>query len=461
MNGKNILEELGTLDEAVIEKNARAPQKKRTGILISLIAACLAAVLCLGLLIPGRLTENAPTVNALKDPTKILGPSRLGKLGSLDALGASSAPPRFAMHFYSNVITARVLESLPDTYYLPELQLASDPVPYRLLRLKVLDVVAGKGLPEELWYLLPEHLFVDMTCYDTLLISLWQAGTDGMTLENSTAGRMENYELLFYSGEHPELGDIIAFSDGIFDESLWQEESWSYGYQFGKFYLDYPERSYGNMAVRRGSTLEQAIEEIRTRIREHESYQEPCVEVLHFQTEEARQALDYVRDPENGVYVQVENGNGVLFYRYAGGIRTNEYIGVNRMTGEVRRSDAVFTPEELSAMPDVPGYLTQLQALEETPVPPHMDPAGKNLWSYGAYGQYVKTATGVYGIVTQVWIYWEKGESWNTGYYDMCYTLLDTESNGAKQLSAGELNELLGQELFYDEGCGTGYPLPQ
>lgn len=217
------------------------------------------------------------------------------------------------------------------------------------------------------------------------------------------------------------------------------------------------------MVVRRSSTLEQALEEIRTRIGEHESYQEPSVEILNFQTEAARQALNYVRDPENGVYVQVENGNEVLFYRYAGGIRTNAYIGINRVTEEVRHSAAVFTPEELSAMPDVPGYLTQLQTLAETPAPPHMDPAGKNLWTYGAYGQYVKTETGVYGIVTQVWIYWEKreGESWNTGYYDVGYTLLDTGSSQGKQLSAGELNELLGQELFYDEGCGTGYPLPQ
>lgn len=459
MIGMKLLQFFGLLDEAVIDKNTQPPRRKGNGCWLLPIAACLAVLLCC---VAFRETIP-PAVNTLTEPERFLGPVRIGQFGSLDDLmGAASAPPEFTFHCSRYVVTAKVLENCPDTYYIPDVRLNHNPTPYRLLRLEVLDVVAGTGLPEQLWYLIPERFFVDMTGYDTLLISLGQVGFGSVTLENVTAGKFETFDLVFSSGTHPELGDIIAFTGGIFDESLWQEESWHYGYQFGRAYLNDPERAYGNMVVFRGYTLEETIAQILENIREdYPQYSEPAVKQLEFQTEAARLALAAVQDPENGIYVQVQNGIDVTFYRYAGGIRTNESVRIDPETEAVTRSSAVFTREELAAMPDVPGYLQQLQIAEDTPAPPHMDPAGKKLFSYGAYGQYVKTDSGVYGIVTETWVYWEQQEEKRrVGYIDIRYTLLDTQTGEPQEVSADELNSLLGENRFFDEGCGQPFEIP-
>lgn len=463
MNGLDLLKDMTLLDEAVIEKNTQPPRRKLPARWLLPIAACLAVLLCFGALFPVPWSEKVPVVNTLTEPERFLGPVRIGQFGSLDDLmGAASVPPEFTFHCSRHVVTARVLENCPDIYYIPDVRLDHNPTPYRLLRLEVLDAVAGTGLPEQLWYLIPERFFVDMTGYDTLLISLGQVGFGSVTLENVTAGKFETFDLVFSSGTHPELGDIIAFTDGVFDERLWQEENWHYGYQFGRAYLNDPERDYGNMVVFRGYTLDETVAQIRKKIREdYPQYSEPAVERLEFQTEAAQLALAFVQDPENGIYVQVQNGIDVTFCRYAGGIRTNESVTIDPETEAVTWSPAAFTQEELTAMPDVPGCLQQLQAAENTPEPPHMDPAGKELFSYGAYGQYIKAESGVYGIVTETWVYWEQQDkNWRVGYYDVRYTLLDTQTGEPQEVSADELNFLLGEKRFYDDGCGTAFPIP-
>jgi len=459
MNGLDLLMDMDLIDEAVIEKNTQPPRRKSHTRWFLPIAACLAVLLCCGVFF-GLWSTASGTVNTLSDPLQIIDPVRIGQPDVLSTLtNGIFAPPEFTFHCSAPVITARVLASYPDSYSIPDFRLDATPFPYRLLQLEVIDVIAGTGLPDRLWYLVPESLFVDMTGYDTLLISLSQVGFDSVVLENITTRRFEVFDLVFSSGTHPELGDIIAFTDGVFDERLWQEERWHYGYQFGKSYLDHPEHAYGNMVVFRDYTLEETVDQIRKKIREdYPQYTAPTITRLEFQSEAARQALEFVRNPENGLFVQIKSGNRVLFFRYAAGIRTNEVITIDLETEAVTRSSAVFTPEELAAMPDIPGYLHQLQTAEDTPAPPLVDPEGKELRSYGAYGEYIKVNSSIYGVVTELWAYREKVDANGyVGYYDVRFTLLDLQTREPQHISAEDLNALLGEQHFDASGCGEPF----
>lgn len=460
MNGLDLLKDMDLIDEAVIEKNTQPPRRKSHTRWILPIAACLGILLLCGVLLPELWKAVPATQNTLSDPARIIDPVRIGQPDGLSSLGSgASEPPEFTFHSTGFVVTAKVLEVCPDTYYIPGFRPDSTPFPYRLLQLEICDVISGTGLPNRLWYLLPEHLLVDMTGYDRLLISLGQVGFDKVTLENATHRRFETYDLLFSSGTHPHLGDIIAFTDGVFDERLWQEECWHYGYQFGKSYLDHPEHAYGNMVVFRGYTLEETVAQIQADIREnYPQYNAPTVKRLEFQSEDAQRVLAFVRDPGNGLFLQIKSGNSVCFYRYAGGIRTNEIITVDLETEAITRSSAAFTHEELTAMPDISGQLEQLQATDTPPSPPLVDPTGKDLWSYGAYGEYIKADSGVYGIITEIWVYRERVQSNQyMGYYDIRFTLLDAATGGVQYLSAGDLNTLLGETYFHDEYRGTPF----
>ena len=90
--------------------------------------------------------------------------------------------------------------------------------------------------------------------YDALLISMTQLPKNSV-LRNGDM--LTSIDYIFIDPQRcPELGNIIAFTDGVFDESLWQDRSWLYGYQFAKHRLDENDET---LLVSRGSTLEEAL----------------------------------------------------------------------------------------------------------------------------------------------------------------------------------------------------------
>ena len=50
---------------------------------------------------------------------------------------------------------------------------------------------------------------------------------------------------------------MIPFNDGVFDETLWQDESWSQVYQY---YLEHIDATNSSLLVYRGCTLEETLQ---------------------------------------------------------------------------------------------------------------------------------------------------------------------------------------------------------
>ena len=383
---------------------------------------------------------------------------------------AEACPPAFEFQYMNYVVVARVKNHLPDTYYKLDVSSTYKPTAYRLVEMELVQAIHGTDMPTEFLYLLPEYLYVDMSVYDSLLIAMTQLGTEGYVLRNSTLNRMEacNVPVFCDEGHQPELGNIIAFTDGIFDESLWQHKSWKYGYQFGGYYLDNPQ--YGDLVVSRGGSLEETLTEINSRLdayqqRLGDGYQPPTPVTLDFETQAAKDALDFVKPFENGVFSQLLEtrtlGGRLTFRRYINGCQTEETVSINLTTEEVTYSDVRYTSEDMENLQNIALYLSEQAAAyaKEIPTPPHIDPEGKDLLCLSLYAWYAKVDGKLYGVVKTAWRYKEDID-WGIQYYDDEYVLFDITAGTAAHVSRDDLLDLLGQRNIYTGAYGEEIEIP-
>lgn len=419
-----------------------------------------------------------PPLNATVSPEKLTGSSMTFVVGSSTStdFGVSAAPPEFKFDSLGYVVKAKAVEILPDTYYELNVSSTVKPTAYRLIRMKTLESIRGNAMPEEFLYLMRATLVTDLTVYDSLIISMSQHGVENYVLRNGDGQVMEAFPLKLFRDpeDQPELGNMIAFTDGIFDESLWQNKSWLFGYQFARLDLD---ESSDYLVVYRGCTEEYTVGCILADIEEWKVHMEsqgwgysvPSVRTLDFKTEEAKAALAYVQPFENGVFSQQFGVQGkVIFRRYINGCQTEETITINLTTEEVTYSEVRYTQEEMSQIGDVAGRLAELAEAyaTEVPKPSHVDPEGKELRCLNLYGWYAKVDGKVYGVVKTTWIYLEEfmeegyGYPWYKAYYDDSYLLYDPETAEWSAVSRDDLTALLGTRNVYQGGYGEGMELP-
>ena len=414
-----------------------------------------------------------PSPIILDTNTSLSGSNLEFVVGSTTQLSSGSsgehAPPNIEFTINDFIVKARVVANFPDTYYKLDVRSDYKPQAYRLIQMEALDVIHGQNIPQSFLYLLPEALYVDMAQYDTLLISMIQIGTDYYVLKNATQNRMEACPLPVFTDNwgKPELGDIIAFSDGVFDESLWQTESWYFGYQFARYYLDNSKHS--NLVVKRGSTEEEAIAEINHRIearkqRMGEDYKEPSTTTLTFNTQEAKDAIAFVQPFENGVFSQIyrRNERKLIFRRYINGCETEETITIDLATEEVTYSEVRYTAEDMAKLGDIAALLADnaKEYAEITPTPPHTNPEGKKLLCLNLYAWYAKVDRKLYGVIKTAWRYSE-AEDWYIQYYDDSYTLYDMTEGTAQVISRDDLLALIGTRNVYSGEYNIGICLPQ
>ena len=252
----------------------------------------------------------------------------------------------------------------------------------------------------------------------------------------------------------PELGNLIAFTNGVFDESLWQDRSWIYGYQFVDHLLD---KSDDSLLVSRGSTLEEALQRRQAQIEEWGEWAKPqTVKHYVFQADTAKQVMDYVMPFKNGVFVPYENSYSYGARRYINGCPTNEWIQIDMENETITTSDYRFEDADFESLPDLSAYITNLDLSQIAPQ--HTDPNGKLLIYNSAVGWYEKTETGVYSIVRIAWRYFAE-DNYYMEYYDETFILLD--ETGDHIISREELIELIGdnRNISYKE-YGVGIELP-
>lgn len=484
------------LVEKYVEKKERLRQKNKKRKVIFLrfgaIAACfvliLSAVIAVPLLRgndPGIITgsetasgtgnagnndppDHIPIIfDATVSPEKISGSSLEFIIGaSTSDDGTSTSPPAFQFSV-GITVKAKVVRNHPDSYYKLDVSSEYRPAAYRLIQMETVEVIIGKNVPQYFLYLIPERVYVDMSAYDSLLISMSQIGAENYVLKNGTKNRMEAFELPVFGDEqdHPELGNIIAFSDGIFDEGLWQSNNWIYGYQFAKFYLDDP--GAGDLVVYRGDSESKVISAIKEQIKEWYpvSYDEPSVIALDFKTQEAKAAIEYVKPFANGVFSQSYDGEKkLLFRRYINGCQTEETIQIDLLTEEVTYSEIRYTKEDMERIENIAVHLSEKanEYAKQLPTPPHIVPDGKTLLCLNLYAWYVKADDKLYGVIKTVWRYREK-DDYFLQYYDDAYILYDISAGTAKDISRDDLVNTVGERNVYTgeyNESGTVIPTP-
>ena len=324
---------------------------------------------------------------------------------------------------------------------------------YRLFRMKVIDPLQS-GMAGEFYYILPEILQCDLTQYDALLISMRQLPKNFVLRKGN---ELTAFEYLFADpSREAELGNIIAFTDGVFDESLWQDENWGMGrdYRYAKVKLD---RKDDDLLVHRGTTLREALRRRQAQIDQLGDEAKP-VTVKHydFQTEEAQQAMVYLKPFGNGVFVPKNYSSDYIARRYINGCPTNEWIRIDLENETVTASDYRFEDADFENLPDISSYIASLDLKQI--MPQHTNPRGKLLIYNSAVGWYEKTETGVYSIVRIAWSYFDE-DDYYTVYYDETFILLD--ETGDHIISRGDLIDLIGKNPnIYHGEYGAAEPLP-
>ena len=369
--------------------------------------------------------------------------------------GTSSSPPMFEFGVGGLNVVARAVEECPEVYESLNEYGSTETTQYRLFRMEVIDPLQS-GMEGTFYYLLPAHLKGDLTQYDALLICMKQLPKNYVL---RVGDQLKAFEYLYGdSYDTPQLGNIIAFTDGIFDESLWQDKSWYYGYQFGKHYLDENDE---RLLVSRGFTLEEALQR---RLRQRDEWlgdgaAKDFVQVNHYdyQTEAAQQAMAYMKPFENGVFIPERDVfRDYYAHRYINGCPTNEWVRIDLENETVTASDYRFEDADFENLPDISSYIASLDLKQI--MPQHTNPRGKLLIYNSAVGWYEKTETGVYSIVRIAWSYFDE-DDYYTGYYDETFILLD--ETGDHIISRGDLIDLIGKNPnIYHGEYGAAEPLP-
>lgn len=485
----DVVERFVAMDN-VLQKRASRVKSKRIWLRFAAAAACLAiiagALFVLPMLrgddpgeIPDTGTTNDPgtvsppnnnrtpiVFDATASPEQLTGSSLEFLIGTSTALqsGADAAPPKF--EFRKGIaVKAKVVKNYPDTYYKLDVSSSYRPEAYRLIQMETLEVINGNNVPQYFLYLIPNYVYVDMSIYDSLLISMSQLGVENYVLRNGTQNKVESFELLMFADyqDEPELGNIIAFSNGIFDESLWQNYTWLYGYQFGEYYLDNPE--YSDLVVARGDSESTVISAIKKQYEDWYggNYQVRSVKTLNFTTQAARDAIEYAKPFVNGVFSQYypPYSNELIFRRYINGCQTEETIRIDLLTEEVTYSEVRYTEEDMKRMENISAHLSQKAAeyAKQLPTPPHTDPKGKELLCLNLYAWYVKVDGKMYGVIKTAWRYMEQ-EDWYIQYYDDAYILYDMSSGTATEISRDDLVKIVGTRNVYMGEYGIGIEMP-
>lgn len=499
MKPERLLESLSDVDARYIESAADALEgrKKYRRVSISLIA--LAACLCLlvsatvGVALSRRqdavtptptftqdITDSAttpplisttapsipipstpekgtlPLLNALENLPTLSGKQSV-TVGSFQTLFAEEVLP-CKKYEEQLVISARVLEALPDIYY----RQGHDKDEYRILRLKVNEIISGVGQLDEIYFLLSADLSTDLTGYTDIVFVMQQIGCENYLMVNKTKRTMESFDMVFKTPVfyHSQAsGYIVPFTDGVFDTNLWGKEGWEELYISPNCLLDRP-GYYDFFPAYRGCTLEETKAIVREMAANGSDDNRQILTLSDFTFEEAQDAIAYTAPFENGTFVHSGNStNTSLYVRYTrviNGFPTGETIELDAMNETVIYSEEKYTEDDLQSVPDIGALIEKLE--NEPPAPRHIDSEGMRQEGFSISGWYRKADGKVYGIVEAEWLFYDRDAG--SHFRDDLYYLASSDGD-YREVSREELRSLFGDESFindYEYGTSTNIP---
>lgn len=345
-------------------------------------------------------------------------------------------------------VVAKLEEVLPDLYSSVS-GCAFSAGSYNIMKFKILEVVYGENIPEEIYYLIPKHLDTDLFEYDALLLSIEQYGFESVPLVNISKMQMEVFPILFQTadaGGDPEMGEVIAFKNGVIDRGLWEKSGWNYA---SKYHLPENGAMPYFFPVKIGDTLEGAVSYIRECFDNWKGVKpySGIVRTADFEGEDFQKLLAYVEPFENGVYMQRgydPRSKSSFYTRMLGGFYTNDevYLSVYNKKAEFRGEQ--YTQEELSRIPDLAQLISSLDLKKITP--PHT-PGYEKLDMIGrsVSGRYIKNNGKVYGCVKITWQM--RTEDGYHDYFDDIYILVQSDGS-YREVSRYEIKKHIGDDAF-------------
>lgn len=470
----DVVERFVSMDNK-LQKKANKPKSKGIWLRFGAIAACFVLILSAVIVVPmlreddpvvtpGPGTTDIPPNNGVPSiSTMISGDKITGKqeliYGNLP-VGNDGNAEVYAPGFYlETVVEVEVIEILPDTYYNPKYYSR----PLHVARLRVVDSIIGEGLPEEIYLYYPYYDTTVLVGYERFIMSLEQVGIENYMLVNRSQSRVDYFPNMFGVSTTRDLGygSVVAFNEGIVDESFWDRVTYFHGSGTIKQMLDwelYP--------IWRENTLEQAKENILEYAAEDDVLigSTICDYVTVgdvFISTEGKEIQEYVAPSSTNVFMQeisIRDDRIIARYtRIINGFLTDEEIAINGYTGEngnVLRRGNQYTADDLEKIPDIGEALANMKLSELKPT--HIEIAdGMNFSHSNATGVYRKANGKVYGIIRVMWYY--KYPDFRSAYQmDDMYYLYDSDGNGSI-VERDELKAVIGDDNFiqsfsYDEG---------
>lgn len=471
MKERNLLNAMSGIDYRYIADAAPSghKHKRRNFAMAASVCLILAGVL-LFLTIPASVPGTVPTsitgtVPIINGASTTLSYSPL--FSSAGSSSDSPSPPRsdFELPGTHVVVEGRILDISPDVYmdlpsYTPYGYAARRLGEYYLLKVQVIDVVIGEGVPQEFYFQIPaDCAHPELLEYDSFIFSLYQIGMEDHVFLNTRTNTYETFSMVFeIRSDLVMRGGLLAFTDGKLDLSLWTEV-WGRSYSSISKYLS----DESNFPIKSRHTAEQAKQAIRTY---YDTYRtdvkfHAVMSKSDFEGEQAKAALEYIQPFTNGVF---SFGLGYAM-RIINGYRTTEVLRV--YSDRVEYIGEPFTKQDLMNLPDISKILEQIDF--SALAPPHT-PHYKELeqTSCGTDAWYTKVNGKVYGVVKVYWDFRVPDDVTKTYYDDMyiiaypdgSYSEIDREKLRALIVTEDGLNKGQISTLPYNTVIERDYNQP-
>lgn len=460
MKTEKFSEAMSELDDKYVEKaiNYQARKRKPMWIKWASMAACFCLMIVITVVavyqIQNRVDPNGPDVPPVIPIVNLQSPTNAPQFYGDENSEGMSSDGQMDVSPLGISVTAELVEILPDTYTFFDDWKQYE---FRLLRMKTVKLLKGMEMTEEFYYMIPADFMTDYSVYDKfVIIDMAQFGYEHHVMYNKTQEQAECLELVLFGYRiygYVVLGqNFIAYdNDGNRDERLWQScDAWIEVSSKDEF------SQYVPMTLQEAEEKEYKYSEDNPDYFKNNYYYVHLLKDIHG---EAKTVLDKVTSLENGIYVP-HFGSNVLWLmpevqfhatRNINGFATNEMVSIwdkdwtNGNEDTYQFTKARLDENDLNALPDLTsGVATIVAAYNEGNItPPHIEGySDMSLRSYGIFGWYAKTESGVLGIVRITWSY--KSASQGT-LYDDAYFIIEYGENECKPITRDDLLERLGE----------------
>lgn len=438
------------------------------------VAACLCVAVGLGALAPS-LQKKEIMAATLKVGEKLIGKPALSVIyerNNEEVIDDNPyedwllAAPEFRLN---TVIEAEIIEVYPDLYRDSSMgTIWGEEYTCHVARVRVLDSLRGSGFPEEIFISYTYYGTDIFDGYERFIMSLSQVGVEDYVLINDTEGRIDYFTNMFeVAGGDIGYGGVIAFNDGIVDDSFWEKAN--------RMEQLYPKRGSlmkralddsDTYPAKRGSTIREVkgnLDKFRwnifnlfnTTVQKME--QDYITEDDLFCSDEAKDIRSYLEPDGKSVFKHMiaftDEGVKVKYTRLINGLETDEEIVISGdKSGGVTRYGEGYTREELEAVPVISEVIERLDLTKLSPPSGHPVITGYDIDSINAGGVYRKIDGEIYGIIRVLW----KMSDGRKNMRDALYYLYD-ESGEGSTVSQKKLKSIIGDDKLFTERIGVEF----